>query len=71
MNARELRVVLGVIAEILCHFGVVQKGRMGYDDSLGIVGIYGAGASVALYSPDRALDSAENCRWDGEPSLVD
>jgi ammonium transporter, Amt family len=33
--------MIGVCAGVLCYFAVVWRGRMGYDDSLNVVGIHG------------------------------
>jgi len=41
-------IVIGVFAGILCYFAVVWKGRMGYDDSLDVVGIHGVGGVFGI-----------------------
>jgi Amt family ammonium transporter len=40
--------IIGVFAGVLCYFAVVWKGRMGYDDSLDVVGIHGVGGVVGI-----------------------
>jgi Amt family ammonium transporter len=38
-------VLIGALAGIICYGGVMLKGRMGYDDSLDVVGIHGLGGT--------------------------
>ena len=38
-------VVIGALAGIICYGGVVLKSKLGYDDSLDVVGIHGLGGS--------------------------
>lgn len=40
--------IIGVFAGVLCYFAVVWKGRMGYDDSLDVVGIHGVGGVFGI-----------------------
>jgi Amt family ammonium transporter len=35
--------LIGLVAGVLCYGGVVVKGRIGYDDSLDVVGVHGLG----------------------------
>lgn len=56
--------VIGAVAGILCYNGVLLKGKLGYDDSLDVVGIHGLGGvwgalatglfSSAVINPDGA-----------------
>lgn len=39
-------IFIGLLAGILCYFGVMAKSRFGYDDSLDVVGIHGLGGLV-------------------------
>jgi hypothetical protein len=57
--------VVGVIAVNLCHFGVVQKGRMGYDDCAALWKRMASTRSVILCFPGRRLDCVYGRRWDG------
>ncbi len=41
-------IIIGGFAGILCYFAVVWKGRMGYDDSLDVVGIHGVGGVFGI-----------------------
>jgi Amt family ammonium transporter len=36
-------VIIGLVAGTLCYFAIVMKGKLGYDDSLDVVGIHGVG----------------------------
>jgi Amt family ammonium transporter len=36
-------VILGAVAGVLCYLGVLAKSRLGYDDSLDVVGVHGVG----------------------------
>lgn len=38
--------ILGATAAVVCYFGLVLKGRLGYDDSLDAFGIHGVGGIV-------------------------
>jgi ammonium transporter, Amt family len=38
-------VIIGAVAGLLCYAGVVLKGRLGYDDSLDVVGVHGVGGT--------------------------
>jgi len=40
--------VPGAFAVVLCYIGVVWKGRMGYDDSLDVMGIHGMDGIVGI-----------------------
>jgi Amt family ammonium transporter len=39
-------IIIGLIAGIVCYFAVNAKARLGYDDSLDVVGIHGVGGLV-------------------------
>lgn len=40
--------LVGLIAGSLCYFAVVWKGKLGYDDSLDVVGIHGVGGVTGI-----------------------
>jgi Amt family ammonium transporter len=40
--------VIGLVAGAACYFAVVAKGRLGYDDSLDVVGIHGVGGTIGI-----------------------
>ena len=37
--------IIGLIAGILCYYAVLMKNRLGYDDSLDVVGVHGVGGT--------------------------
>lgn len=39
-------IVIGLIAGLACYLGVLTKARLGYDDSLDVVGIHGLGGLI-------------------------
>ncbi len=38
-------IIIGALAGVICYGGVVLKSRLGYDDSLDVVGIHGLGGT--------------------------
>lgn len=40
--------LIGVLAGIGCYYGIMAKNKLGYDDSLDVVGIHGVGGVVGL-----------------------
>jgi Amt family ammonium transporter len=52
--------VIGVCAGLLCYFAVVWKGRMGYDDSLDVVGIHGVGGVAGILATGLFASKAIN-----------
>lgn len=52
--------IIGVFAGVLCYFAVVWKGRMGYDDSLDVVGIHGVGGVVGILATGLFASKAVN-----------
>ncbi len=53
-------IVIGGFAGILCYFAVVWKGRMGYDDSLDVVGIHGVGGVLGILATGLFASKAIN-----------
>lgn len=53
-------VAIGVMAGGLCHFAVVRKGRMDYDDSLVVVGIHGVGGVASILAMGLFASEAIN-----------
>jgi len=39
-------IVFGLVAAVVCYFAIQLKARLGYDDSLDVVGIHGVGGLV-------------------------
>jgi len=55
-------VLIGALAGVICYGGVMLKGRLGYDDSLDVVGIHGLGGTwgaiaTGLFA-SKAINSA-------------
>ncbi len=40
--------LIGLIAGIVCYYGILAKNKFGYDDSLDVVGIHGVGGIIGL-----------------------
>lgn len=38
-------ILIGLVVSVLCYFAIVMKGRLGYDDSLDVVGVHGVGGT--------------------------
>jgi len=57
-------IIIGIFAGILCYFAVVWKGRMGYDDSLDVVGIHGVGGVFGILAPGLFASKAINAAGD-------
>lgn len=38
-------IIIGLVAGVLCYGGIMLKGKLGYDDSLDVVGIHGVGGT--------------------------
>jgi ammonium transporter, Amt family len=53
-------IVIGGFAGVLCYFAVVWKGRMGYDDSLDVVGIHGVGGVLGILATGLFASKAIN-----------
>ncbi len=52
--------IISVFAGISCYFAVVWKGRMGYDDSLDVVGIHGVGGVLGILATGLFASKAIN-----------
>ncbi|HBI16198.1 MAG TPA: ammonia channel protein [Desulfobulbaceae bacterium] len=53
-------IVIGLIAGLICFFGVNAKARFGYDDSLDVVGIHGVGGIIGTLLLGVFASSAVN-----------
>ena len=53
-------IAIGAFAGVLCYFAVVWKGRMGYDDSLDVVGIHGVGGVFGILATGLFASKAVN-----------
>jgi Amt family ammonium transporter len=68
-------IVIGAIAGVVCYAAVLAKSRLGYDDSLDVVGVHGVGgilgAILTGVFATKAVNSAGNDGLlYGNPSLV-
>ncbi|MBA5871613.1 MAG: ammonium transporter [Nitrospira sp. CR2.1] len=43
-------IAIGIAAGIACYFGIVVKGKIGYDDALDVVGVHGVGGLLGILS---------------------
>ena len=67
-------IVIGLVAGTTCYGAVLAKWRMGYDDSLDVVGIHGVGGTVGalatgLFASTVVNDAGANGLFFGTPSL--
>ncbi len=52
--------LIGILAGVLCYFGIMVKNRFGYDDSLDVVGIHGVGGVLGLLATGLFASTAIN-----------
>src|SRR5581483_8451670 len=52
--------LIGVTAGLLCYFAIVWKGRIGYDDTLDVVGIHGVGGMAGILAMGLLASKALN-----------
>jgi ammonium transporter, Amt family len=52
--------IIGLVAGILCYYAVVMKNRLGYDDSLDVVGIHGVGGTWGAFATGLFASAAVN-----------
>lgn len=53
-------ILIGAAAAILCYYAIVWKGKIGYDDSLDVVGIHGIGGVVGILATGLFASRAVN-----------
>ena len=53
-------VIIGALAGFICYGGVLLKGRLGYDDSLDVVGIHGCGGTWGAVATGLFASKAVN-----------
>jgi Amt family ammonium transporter len=66
-------VVIGMVAGLVCYYGVFLKSKLGYDDSLDVVGIHGLGGTwgalaTGLYAKE-AIGGASGIFYGHAPQL--
>jgi len=52
--------IIGMVAGVLCYFAIVIKTKLGYDDSLDVVGIHGVGGTWGALATGLFADKAIN-----------
>ena len=52
--------IIGILAGVLCYFGIMAKNRFSYDDSLDVVGIHGVGGVLGLLATGLFASTAVN-----------
>ena len=68
-------IIIGALAGILCYGGVLLKSRMGYDDSLDVVGIHGIGGTwgalaTGLFASTRINPDGADGLFFGNPGQL-
>ena len=67
-------IIIGLIAGVLCYLAVLAKGKLGYDDSLDVVGVHGIGGlwgalATGLFATTAINPGGANGLFYGNPSL--
>jgi len=68
-------VIIGGLAGIICYGGILLKARLGYDDSLDVVGIHGVGGTwgalaTGLFASTAVNPNAANGLFFGNPGQL-
>ena len=68
-------IIIGLVAGALCYFAVVAKTKLGYDDSLDVVGVHGVGGfwgaiATGLFASTAINPGGANGLFFGNPKLV-
>jgi len=68
-------IVIGAVAGVLCYGGILMKSRLGYDDSLDVVGIHGLGGTwgalaTGLFASTAVNGDGANGLFFGNPILL-
>ncbi len=53
-------IIMGAVAGVLCYLAVLAKSKLGYDDSLDVVGVHGVGGVWGALATGIFADSAVN-----------
>ena len=66
--------IIGLAAGVFCYTGVMAKNRLGYDDSLDVVGVHGVGGTwgalaTGLLASKAINDAGDNGLFFGNPGL--
>ena len=67
--------IIGGTAGVFCYLGVVGKNKLGYDDSLDVVGIHGVGGTwgalaIGLFASKAVNEAGTNGLFFGNPGLL-
>ncbi|MFB3884177.1 MAG: ammonium transporter [Thermodesulfobacteriota bacterium] len=68
-------ILIGLAAGVICYFAINLKSRLGYDDSLDVVGVHGVGGTwgalaTGLFASKAINPAGNNGLFFGNPSLV-
>jgi Amt family ammonium transporter len=63
-------IVIGLLAGALCYAAVVWKTRLGYDDSLDVVGIHGVGGILGILATGLFASIGAKGLFSGNPTQV-
>jgi Amt family ammonium transporter len=66
-------ILIGAVAGAICYFAVVLKVRLGYDDSLDVVGVHGIGGTWGALATGLFASAAvggTNGLFAGNPALM-
>lgn len=58
-------IIMGAVAGVICYFAVLAKSRIGYDDSLDVVGVHGVGGVWGALATGIFASSAVNPAGNG------
>ena len=53
-------IIIGLVAGLACYFGIVVKGKFGYDDALDVVGVHGVGGIIGILAVGLFASKAVN-----------
>jgi Amt family ammonium transporter len=68
-------ILIGLAAGVLCYFAINLKNKLGYDDSLDVVGVHGVGGTwgalaTGLFASKAINAAGNNGLFFGNPSLI-
>ena len=68
-------IIIGVLAGVICYGGVLLKSKLGYDDSLDVVGIHGLGGAwgalaTGLFASTKVNPDGANGLFFGSPGQL-
>ncbi|MHB1000384.1 MAG: ammonium transporter [Armatimonadota bacterium] len=68
-------ILIGAVVSVLCYFAIVMKGRLGYDDSLDVVGVHGVGGTwgaiaTGLFATVAINSAGANGLFHGNAALL-